>query len=162
MFSIFLELRVFQEWSRHRYGVYPESGYADDDMYPARYEGDGGEWSNNTGCPSLLPIEIQQQREQKQQQQHMAQNQVGKKRTTFCQKTYREKGKSCDSSMLLDIFASSSCLLLSNGFSILLLLPPLRKDLFSFFCRQKFIQCSKRQHVYEHVAKKPLKSHFWL
>ena len=30
VFPLFPELRVFQEWARHRYGVYPEHGYKGD------------------------------------------------------------------------------------------------------------------------------------
>jgi len=52
--SLFIsDVRIFQEWSRHRYGVFPERGFQGDVVYPERFEGEDGLWSENVGCGNL-------------------------------------------------------------------------------------------------------------
>ena len=41
---------MFQEWSRNRYGVFPEHGFAGDEMYPDKYEDGRGQVRSNLGC----------------------------------------------------------------------------------------------------------------
>ena len=51
------ERRVFQEWSRNRYGVFPESGFAGDARYPDFYTDDDGEVRANEDCDGLVDID---------------------------------------------------------------------------------------------------------
>lgn len=42
-------VRTFQEWIKYRYGVFAESGFANDPMYPEQYAL-GPQWLKNEGC----------------------------------------------------------------------------------------------------------------
>ena len=48
---------MFQEWARNRYGVFPESGFAGDALYPEFYTDDDGDVSNNEDCDGLGDID---------------------------------------------------------------------------------------------------------
>ena len=48
---------MFQEWSRNRYGVFPESGFAGDPLYPDFYTDDEGEVSVNEDCDGLAEVD---------------------------------------------------------------------------------------------------------
>ena len=49
---------MFQEWSRNRYGVFPESGFAGDALYPELYTDDDGEVAANEDCDGLADIDV--------------------------------------------------------------------------------------------------------
>lgn len=53
-FVFFAELRVFQEWIRNRFGVFPETGFAEDDKFPQYFEDENGHWKMNQGCQDLV------------------------------------------------------------------------------------------------------------
>lgn len=48
---------MFQEWSRNRYGVFPESGFAGDALYPEFYTDDVGDVRTNEDCDGLADID---------------------------------------------------------------------------------------------------------
>ena len=46
------EIETFKEWLRYRYGVFPETGFAGDSIYPNQYEF-GGEMRDSIGCKEV-------------------------------------------------------------------------------------------------------------
>ena len=48
-FKYISETRLFQEWTRSYFGVFSETGFIDDPMYPAYYD-NGLEIRKNKGC----------------------------------------------------------------------------------------------------------------
>ena len=53
----FAENQVFREWIRYNFGVFPESGFPGDPIYPEHYRF-GPELRPNVGCQELLDIEV--------------------------------------------------------------------------------------------------------
>ena len=43
---------MFREWLRYRYGVFPESGFEGDRIYPSKYDF-GGETRDSSGCKNI-------------------------------------------------------------------------------------------------------------
>ena len=43
---------MFREWLRYRYGVFPESGFEGDRIYPSKYDF-GGEARDSSGCKNI-------------------------------------------------------------------------------------------------------------
>ena len=43
---------MFREWLRYRYGVFPESGFEGDRIYPRKYDF-GGETRDSSGCKNI-------------------------------------------------------------------------------------------------------------
>ena len=53
LYSFFiLEVEMFREWLRYRYGVFPESGFEGDRIYPSKYDF-GGETRDSSGCKNI-------------------------------------------------------------------------------------------------------------
>ena len=53
----FADVRVFQEWCRNRYGVFPESGFPGDRLYPEFYaDGADGALTKNEDCDNITAI----------------------------------------------------------------------------------------------------------
>ena len=52
---IFSEIETFKEWMRYRYGVFPESGFDNDKLYPRKYEF-GGDSRQNVGCKGISTV----------------------------------------------------------------------------------------------------------
>ena len=52
----FSELRVFREWLRYNFGVFPEAGFSGDDKYPETFE-IGDEVRENLACKDLLALD---------------------------------------------------------------------------------------------------------
>ena len=51
--SIFSGVRTFQEWIKYRYGVFPETGFPGDALYPEFYHV-GPAMRKNEGCNTTL------------------------------------------------------------------------------------------------------------
>ena len=47
------EIETFKEWLRYRYGVFPETGFSGDSIYPNQYEF-GGEMKDSIGCKDIV------------------------------------------------------------------------------------------------------------
>lgn len=47
---IFIVKALIQEWAKYRYGVFDESGFVGDDLYPACYTIPGSEEVRATDC----------------------------------------------------------------------------------------------------------------
>ena len=54
IFFIFSEIETFKEWLRYRYGVFPESGFEGDKIYPRQYDF-SGEMRDSSGCKNIAP-----------------------------------------------------------------------------------------------------------
>ena len=52
MFSLFSEVRIFDEWLQNRFGVFPDIGFANDPMFPESYVTGLGQESKTQGCNS--------------------------------------------------------------------------------------------------------------
>ena len=48
---------MFQEWARNRYGVFPESGFAGDALYPEFYTDDDGNVTANEDCDGIAAFD---------------------------------------------------------------------------------------------------------
>ena len=48
------ETETFKEWLRYRYGVFPETGFEGDRVYPSHYDF-GGETRDSFGCENIAP-----------------------------------------------------------------------------------------------------------
>ena len=51
-FLLISEIETFKEWLRYRYGVFPETGFDGDRIYPGQYEF-GGEIRDSVGCKEV-------------------------------------------------------------------------------------------------------------
>ena len=51
--SLFSGVRTFQEWIKYRYGVFPETGFPGDALYPEFYHV-GPAMRKNEGCNTTL------------------------------------------------------------------------------------------------------------
>ena len=49
---MFSEIETFKEWLRYRYGVFPETGFEGDSIYPHQYEF-RGEMRDSVGCKEV-------------------------------------------------------------------------------------------------------------
>lgn len=54
----FPELRLFQEWAKNRYGVFPEVGFSGDRLYPEYFDIGTADQRKNEGCNDTLPMEV--------------------------------------------------------------------------------------------------------
>ena len=48
---------MFQEWARNRYGVFSESGFAGDALYPEFYTDDDGNVTANEDCDGIAAFD---------------------------------------------------------------------------------------------------------
>ncbi len=55
-FSLLSERRIFQEWARNRYGIFPEFGFPGDRLYPEFYTGDDGSLVRNEDCDNVTAL----------------------------------------------------------------------------------------------------------